>query len=109
MELAIQYDIEATAMNRVDAGAMESEADFFTGAMAMYMALKPDSEENGAWCPPSWLFTLMAGDSIVEKVREEDKAAMEADRQMERAERNAERAADSAYELACEQSYDPRY
>lgn len=109
MELAIQYDIEATAMNRVEEGAMESEADFFTGAMAMYLALNPKSEEDGSWCPPSWIFTLMAGDSIVEKVREEDEAAMEADRQMERAEIAAENAYDAQREISAEMCYDDRY
>ncbi len=43
-----------------------SEADFLTGAMQMYLILNPESEQNGGWCPPSWVFKIMRGESVVD-------------------------------------------
>lgn len=42
-----------------------SEADYLSGAMQMYLLLNPDAAEDGAWCPPSWVFGIMRGDTIV--------------------------------------------
>ena len=87
-------------------GVLESEADFFTGAMSMYMALKPESEEDGSWCPPAWLFTLMRGDSIIEMRNADDIGDIEGEMKAEAA---AERAADAAAEIEAERCYDDRY
>tara|TARA_R110002110_G_scaffold242740_2_gene459124 strand:- start:641 stop:886 length:246 start_codon:yes stop_codon:yes gene_type:complete len=35
--------------------------EFMIGAMQMYLLLRPESEENGAWCPPDWMFGIMRG------------------------------------------------
>ena len=43
-----------------------SEADFLTGAMQMYLILNPDSVQDGGWCPPSWVFGIMRGESVVD-------------------------------------------
>lgn len=110
MELWLRETIEEQAIRRQKSGALESEADFFTGAMCMYLALKPKSEEDGSWCPPSWVFTLMGGESIVEKVKQEIlEAEMEADRAQERAEIAAENAYDAQREINAEMCYDDRY
>ena len=42
-----------------------SEADYLSGAMQMYLLLNPGAAEDGAWCPPSWVFGIMRGDTIV--------------------------------------------
>ncbi len=82
-------NLHKTAGERIDVGAMECEADFFVGAMSMYLALNPESEKTGAWCPPSWAFTIMRGDSIVETAAE-----IAGDREQEREDVRAERAYD---------------
>ena len=65
MDAEIREQIENIARERANAGVLESEIDFFTGAMATYLALNPESEEDGSWCPPVWVITLMRGDSII--------------------------------------------
>ena len=45
-----------------------NEGDFLCGAMQMYLLLNPDSEADGSWCPPSWIFGIMRGDKITEHV-----------------------------------------
>jgi len=42
-----------------------NEADFLTGAMQMYLLLNPDSENDGGWCPPSWVIKIMRGEPVV--------------------------------------------
>ncbi len=92
MKQEIMDKLHKTAGERIDAGSMQCEADFFVGAMSMYLALHPESEEDGSWCPPSWIFTIMRGDSVVETAAE-----IEADRAIERAEIKAEREYDERY------------
>jgi len=43
-----------------------NEADFLCGAMQMYLLLNPDAEEEGNWCPPSWVLPIMRGESVVD-------------------------------------------
>ena len=95
MEETIVNEMIRVASERLDMGSMETpadEANFFTGAMSMYLALNPESEENGSWCPPYWLFTIIRGESIVETHYE-----IEADRAIERAEIKAERDYDARH------------
>lgn len=92
MKQEIMDELHRTASERIDGGAMVCEADFFIGAMSMYLALNPESKDDGSWCPPSWLFTIMRGDSVVETAAE-----IEVDRQIEKAERKAEMEYDDRY------------
>ena len=66
MDAETRENIENMARDRSRAGVLESEADFFTGAMTAYLVMNPESEEDGSWCPTEWVFTLMRGDSIIE-------------------------------------------
>ena len=86
MEQEIMNKLHESAEDRIKYGSMESENDFFIGAMSMYLALNPESEEDGSWCPPSWVFTIMRGESVTETAAE-----IAADREIERAEIKAER------------------
>ncbi len=65
MEQEIQEKIIEVLSARHKNGSLVSEADFLVGAMQMYLLLKPESEENGSWCPPKWVFGIMGGDSFV--------------------------------------------
>ena len=40
---------------------LDRSHEFLVGAMQMYLLLKPESEKNGAWCPPDWAFGILAG------------------------------------------------
>ena len=40
---------------------LDRSHEFLVGAMQMYLLLKPESEENGAWCPPDWVFGILQG------------------------------------------------
>lgn len=106
MDGEIVEKMEAMARERDNMGVLESEADFFTGAMGMYLALKPESEKDGSWCPPAWLFTLMGGGSIIEMRNADDIGDCEGEAEAEAA---AERAADAAAEIEAERCYDDRY
>lgn len=66
MDAAMKDHMMTTLKARRDAGVLESEADFLCGVMAAYLHLNPESEKDGSWCPPSWIFTLMGGDSPLE-------------------------------------------
>jgi hypothetical protein len=66
MEQETKDSAMRTVKARRDAGALESEADFLCGFMAAYLHLNPKSEDDGSWCPPSWVFTLMGGGSPLE-------------------------------------------
>ena len=59
--------IVETARGRKKSGALENEADFFTGAMTMYLALNPESESTGEWVPISWFMAILRGESLIEK------------------------------------------
>lgn len=39
----------------------DAQANYLVGAMQMYLTLKPESEDEGAWCPPSWVLDIMRG------------------------------------------------
>ena len=40
---------------------LDRQHDFLIGAMKMYFLLNPDSEKDGSWCPPEWMFGIMRG------------------------------------------------
>jgi hypothetical protein len=52
---------------RKRSGALESQADFLVGAMQMYLTLKPESEEDGSWCPPVWAIGILQGRDFLEE------------------------------------------
>ena len=68
MEKEIQDGIIKVLNERHKVRTLKSEADFLTGAMQMYLLLKPESEEDGGWAPPKWVFGIMRGDSFVKEV-----------------------------------------
>jgi len=39
----------------------DAQANYLVGAMQMYLTLKPESEDDGTWCPPSWVIDIMRG------------------------------------------------
>tara|TARA_A200000159_G_C7328643_1_gene342032 strand:- start:1569 stop:1775 length:207 start_codon:yes stop_codon:yes gene_type:complete len=67
MDKKLQKAIEDTLRERKkQVGKNQvNEADFLCGAMQMYLLLNPDAEADGAWAPPSWVFGIMRGDTIV--------------------------------------------
>ena len=67
MDKKLQKAIEDTLRERKKQVGKNkvNEADFLCGAMQMYLLLNPDAAEDGAWCPPSWVFGIMRGDTIV--------------------------------------------
>ena len=63
-ELKLQIENHLRARKKNLGERNVSEADYLTGAMQMYLLLKPESESDGAWAPPSWVFGIMRGDEI---------------------------------------------
>ena len=66
MEKEIRDEIIKVLNGRHKVGTLQSEADFLTGAMQMYLLLKPKSEKDGSWCPPEWVIGIMHGKSFLE-------------------------------------------
>ena len=46
--------------------SLKQQYEFLMGAMKMYLLLNPDSEKDGSWCPPTWLFGIMGGNDFTE-------------------------------------------
>ena len=44
----------------------EQQYDYLVGAMQMYLLLNPESEKDGSWCPPTWVFGIMGGADFTE-------------------------------------------
>lgn len=66
MDKKVYETVEAGAMGRVSMGVMESEIDFFAGAMAAFNAMGvPDGEAM----PPKWVLPIMSGRSILPEVK----------------------------------------
>lgn len=61
MEAEIQAEILRVMKERKRVGTLKNQADFLVGAMQMYLTLKPESEDDGSWCPPAWVFGIMHG------------------------------------------------
>ena len=66
--------VQASAISRYQAGAIISEADFFAGAMAAFVAVYGDVP--GA-IPAPWVVQIMSGrgliESLLERAKEEKK------------------------------------
>ena len=50
--------------------SLEQQCEFLVGAMTMYMALKPESVNDGSWIPVDWMFGIMDGTDFTEEVIE---------------------------------------
>ena len=72
MDEQLKAEVMEVLKARRDAGVLESEADFLCGVMAAYLAMNPESKDNGAWAPTEWIFTLMRGDSPLDNYLKEE-------------------------------------
>ena len=66
MEQRIRDTIIERMRARANTGALNNEADFICGAMTMYLALNPESEKDGSWCPPAWVIHITQNQSLLE-------------------------------------------
>ena len=66
MEQRIRDTIIERMRAGANTGALNNEADFICGAMTMYLALNPESEKDGSWCPPAWVISITQNQSLLE-------------------------------------------
>ena len=49
------------ARAKITGMTITQQHEYLIGAMQMYLLLKPASENDGSWAPPSWVIGIMRG------------------------------------------------
>ena len=66
LEASVIQSLKDRAKSQGSNYTIEQQYDYLVGAMQMYLLLTPESEKDGSWCPPTWVFGIMGGTDFTE-------------------------------------------